>query len=223
MNISKKNGFSILGVILIIVAIIVAIGVWALSGQSNTSNTNASSDILASSLVIDSRSIMSEYEKLVISQKSNDASITFQPGVSDINNFVNADNGFPVPNVPAQAVIQGTVEPRGIYVFSKAFNANLGDVNQPDHAITVAGVKDSVCQKINLSLHASTDIPVFTALSDSGAFVQGATASNPNTSVLVKFNDGGTAVSGLGWVNGCIKGNNGATDDNFYFQILKST
>jgi hypothetical protein len=52
MQIKKKNGFSILAIILVIVAVIVAIDILALSGQSiNSSSADISTSILASTIL----------------------------------------------------------------------------------------------------------------------------------------------------------------------------
>jgi type II secretory pathway pseudopilin PulG len=218
MKIKKKNGFSILAIILVIVVVIVAIGMWALSGKTNTSNTGDSSNsVLASTIVNDSSSIKLQYDTLAINGQSN---IIFMPGQSAQNNILDPVNGIEFPNVPSKAIntdLGGA--PTGIWVLNNAFNSNLGPSN-PDTAIIVSGLKDGVCKAINKTLYGSDTIPEYGPASGAPFFTYNATSTNPNTTQSIDFPSGGVGVNSITWDMGCIR-SPGSTDQNAFFRILK--
>lgn len=216
LNIKKKNGFSILAIILVIVAVIVAIGVWAISGKTNTNNSGDSSNsIMASTIVNDSSSIKLAYDSLNIAGVSN---IIFVPNQSGANNMLDPVNGITAYKASAQAINKDQPEPMGLWVYSKTFGTTLGPSN-PDTAILLSGVKDSICKQINKTLHGSDLIPEYGPATGAQFFVNGASATNPNSTTAIDLN---TAVGtrDLTWDMGCIKPP-GAIDQNLFFKVLK--
>ncbi len=220
INIKNKNGFSILAVILVIVAVIVAIGVWALSGESNTSSSSSSSaKIAASAIINNASSIKLAYDTAVINGASP-ASITFMPNVAGSTNILDPVNGINLPKESANIFKADYLEPNGIWTLNKNFYAILGSPGQPEIAVTLAGIKDSVCQEINKNVNGSDFIPVYPPFNNSEQFVVGSTASNPNTTTQIDFSTGGTDTNSLSWELGCIKGAN-ANDNNVFYRVLK--
>jgi hypothetical protein len=217
LKIKRKNGFSILAIILVIVAVIVAIGVWALSGKTNTSNSGDSGNsIMASTIVNDSMSIKLAYDTLNISGVSN---IIFVPNQAGANNMLDPVNGITAYKASAQAINKDQPDPMGTWVMSKTFGTNLSPSN-PDTAILLSGVKDTICKNINKTLHGSDTIPEYGPATGAQFFVNGATVANPNTTQAIDFASGGVQVNSLTWDIGCIKPP-GAIDQNLFFKVLK--
>lgn len=216
MRHSKQHGFSILGVILVIVVIIAAIGVWAMSGQTNTStSTSSTADVLASSLISDSSTIKLAYDTLVVGGSSANT-ITFSPDPAATDNVLDPIKGAGLMKAPARAIREGATEPDGIWVYTKTLAAQVG-TSQTDIAVVLAGVKDSVCKRVNFSVSGSEDIPSYTGKTTSASFVTGATAGNPNSSVALDFGNNGVAANG--WTYGCVKGS--GADQNLFFRVLQ--
>lgn len=216
LNLQKRNGFSILAIILVIVAVIVAIGVWALSGKTNTNNSgDSSTSILASTIINDSSSIKLAYDTLNISGVSN---IIFMPNQAGANNILDPVNGITTYKASAQAINKDLPEPMGFWVYSKTFVTTLGPSN-PDTVILLSGVKDTVCKSINKTLYGSDLIPEYGPATGAQFFVNGATATNPNTTTAIEFATA-TGTRDLTWDIGCIK-SPGATDQNLFFKVLK--
>lgn len=220
IRIEKKNGFSILAVILVIVAVIVAIGVWALSGETNTSSSSSSSAKIASSAILNNASsIKLAYDTAVINGASP-VSITFNPNVSSSTNILDPQNGINLPKESANIFKADFTEPNGIWTLNKNFYAILGSPGQPETAILLAGIKDTVCKELNKNINGSDFIPTYPPFNNSEQFVVGSTASNPNTTTAIDFSSGGTDTNNLNWEIGCIKGAN-ANDNNVFFRVLK--
>jgi type II secretory pathway pseudopilin PulG len=218
MRLKKRNGFSILAIILVIVAVIVAIGVWALSGTSNTSSASSStSDIQVSALMNDTSAIKLAFDELIINGAS-DTSIVFVPNAlstPQAPNVLDTVNGIAMPRPSSKMIRDDATEPNGIYVYSKTFATG----SQYKKAILLAGLKDSVCSGINKSLNGDANIPKYGSINDSQGFVTGATASNPNSNVVIDFSSNGLSAFS-GWTIGCIAGA-GASDNNMFFRVLK--
>lgn len=223
IRIKNKNGFSILAVILVIVAVIVAIGIWALSGESNTSASSSSSAKVAASAILNNASaIKSSYDTLLING-SNPATVVFLPNVASTAaapNVLDTVNGINLPKESANVFKGDYTEPNGVWTMNKSFYAILGSPGQPETAIFLAGIKDSVCKEINNTLYGSDFIPTYPPFNNSEQFVVGSTASNPNTTTQIDFSTGGTETNNLAWNNGCIKGAT-VNDNNVYFRVLK--
>lgn len=220
IRIKNKDGFSILAVILVIVAVIVAIGVWALSGETNTSSSSSSSAKIASSAILNNASsIKLAYDTAVINGASP-ASITFVPNVPGLTNILDPVNGINLPKESANIFKADYIEPNGVWTMNKNFYSMLGSVGQPETAILLAGVKDTVCQETNKNVNGSDFIPVYPPFNNSEQFVVGSTAANPNTTTQIDFSTGGTDTNNLSWEMGCIKGAS-ANDNNVFFRVLK--
>lgn len=221
LNYNKQQGFSILAVILVIVAVIVAIGVWALSGQTNTSNSgNSTSDIQASSIVNDSGAIKLAFDTLIINGASA-SSIVFVPNVASTAaapNMLDPTSGVQVPKPNANAIKPSPAATEGFWVYNPtAFKGNaVGVAANADQVVYIAGVKKGVCERINNTLYGSTVIPA-SALATSAAGTASATTTTPTTAAALDL----TAVGGAaGWTSGCVATTAGG-DDNIYFRVLK--
>lgn len=215
MIIIRKNGFSILGVILVVVAIIVAIGIWALSGQANTSENSANVKPLASAILNDSSSIKSRFDTILIDGGSAN-NVIFKPTVQDANNILDPNKGISNPS-QGKALIDGVALPN--YVYNKNTNFT-GLSGKHDIVIMLAGVKDSVCKEINSQVNGTTDIPVFAPIGDYYAFISGASASDPNSNVQLDMTTA-VATNGLNWSIGCIRGASTYDGNNVFFRVLK--
>ncbi len=192
INTKKESGFSILAIILVIVAVIVAIGVWALSGQSNSSNSQGTtSDIQASSALNDINIIASKFDSLVISGY-NPERIVFKP--------------------------EDAAAPEGMYVYSKSIKGNQIGTEKDDFGIVLAGVKSSICKRLNYTLYGSENIPKLSGVANSAAFVSNATAVEPTTTATLDL-AGNDAV--VGWTNGCVASGSSDSDQNLIFKIVK--
>lgn len=219
----KKNyqGFSILAVILVIVAIVIALSVWSFSGTVN--NTNSPSDkVLANNIIKDGAAIKSTYDRLIISG-ANYQQIVFKPGVNSTSTAMNVYdplNGMEVPKVNPNAIRSNAStqnNSEGLWIYSSNFIASyIGDRLLPDPSVLVAGVKDSVCKQINMQLYGSSFIPSISGYAYSHIFVTGATQINPNTNSMI----GIFTPEDMYWMSGCISANNNP-DNNVYFMVLK--
>ena len=220
INSNKQQGFSILAVILVIVAVIVAIGVWALSGQTNTSSSgNSTSDIQASSLVNDSGALKLAYDTLVINGSSA-SSIVFVPNTASTPgapNVLDPVNGVQLPKPNANAIKVGAGATEGIWVFNKTgFVGNGVGTASADPVVLVAGIKKTVCERVNNTLYGSTTIPVST-LATSAAATTGALSTSPTSTAAVDIS---AVAAAAGWTSGCFTTVAGG-EDNVYFRVLK--
>lgn len=218
INIKKEQGFSILAIILVIVAIVVAIGVWALSGQSNSSNSQSSSaELVGSSIINDSSSIKSRFDELVIGG-ANPSRIVFKPSLADSYNIYDPQTGLSVLKAPTSAVRAESSVPEGIYVFSKTLKGNQIGTEKDDYAIILAGVKATVCRKLNYITYGSENVPKLASIGTAAGFVTNATAADPNTGVSIDLS---SIDSVQGWTMGCIASGSSDSDQNFFFRIVK--
>lgn len=223
-NSNKQQGFSILAVILVIVVVIVAIGVWALSGQTNTSNAgNNTSDIQATSIINDSAAIKLRFDSLTISG-STPSSIVFIPNTASTAsapNMLDPATGLQVPKPNVNAIKTGATVPVGIWVYNpnnfqgRSIGTIAGDIF--DHTIILAGVKKTICEKINYTLYGSTSIPVM-AMANSDSFVTGATVAAPTTNAATYVS---SIAEPAGWMIGCLATTAGV-DDNVFFRVLRA-
>jgi type II secretory pathway pseudopilin PulG len=215
----KQQGFSILGVILFIVILIVAISVWALSGQTNTNNSgNTTADIQAASIGNDASSIKLAFDTLVING-ATPSTIIFTPNVAttaSTPNILDQTTGLQIPRPNVNSVRTAVAEPEGIWVYSKTLTGNNIGTSAADFAIVLAGVKNTVCERINFNLYGVATIPPVTTPTTGAGFVTGATVGAPTTTAAITLPAGAN-----GWSSGCISAN-GVADNNMYFRILKA-
>jgi hypothetical protein len=219
VNLIRENqkGFSILGVILISVAIVGVMGVWSISGQTNTSNSSsASRGVMGSGIVNDANAIKNAFDSLLINGV-NSASIDYLPNTIGLNNILDPERGISRPRTNPSA-LGSSIFPKGQWVYHKNIKImGVGSSAVSDYAIILPDVKDGVCQGINERIYGSSVIP------DSGltqnAFTLGATNESPVVTSLVDL----SSLSAVnGWVSGCISATGGtAGASNLYFRILK--
>lgn len=217
INSSAQKGFSILSVILILVVIIAAIGIWALSGSTNTSGASSGgAKIQASSILNDSSSIKLAFDSLIINGTHKD-SITYALDGS-VNSML---TGMAAPTVSANSFKSDAFGSEGYFVHSKVVGLNITNDNNQHPVIMLAGLKNSVCEQLNSDLHGTTQIPVYASFTDARQFTAGATRDNPNTTAPVDFKSNGLGAGHIteNWTQGCISGTN-TTDSNLYFRKL---
>lgn len=218
INSKKERGFSILAIILVIVAVIVAIGVWALSGESNSSSSQSTtSDVQASSLLNDTGSIMSQFDRLVISGYNADR-IIFKPNENNAYNLLDPHTGVSAMRPPSGVIRGEAPAPEGIYVYTKTIKGNQIGTEKDDYAVIVAGVKASTCRRLNYSIYGSEAIPKFTSIASSAAFVSGATAADPTSTASIDLT---TTEAVIGWSKGCVASGSSDSDQNLFFRIMK--
>lgn len=221
---NQQKGFSILAVILVIVAVIVAIGVWALSGQSNVSSTgNGSLDIQASSVINDAMAIQSSYDRLIINGNTF-GSIVFMPNIPSTAtdpNMLDPMTGIQVPKVNSNIIRTGAAAPEGIWIYKMNFAVppKVGS-KRTLPAIMLGGIKDNVCNRINYNLYGITTSPSRPSGSSIQSFLNGATVQDPNALSSVQLID--EAITGIdGWTSGCLKSSLAVADNGIYFKILE--
>ena len=220
LNYKKQQGFSILAVILVIVAVIVAIGVWALSGQTNTSNSgNSTSDIQASSIVNDASSIKLAFDTLIVNG-SDATKVVFVPNTASTAgapNMLDPTNGIQAPKANTNAIRSGATAAEGVWVYNgTAFKGHTVGTTAADQAILLAGIKDTICQRINNTLYGKTEVPAITVTTPTAS----ATSLVPTTAAAVDLLTATPAGVPTGWTSGCI--GTGTADSNFYFRILRA-
>ena len=215
---SKKSqgGFSILGAILVVVAIVGMLSVWTMSGQTNTSTAaSSSSDVMGSSLVNDASAIKATFDTLLVNGYAA-SSITFIPNTAGASNILDPTNGVQLP-IPNSNALGNTAFPSGAWIYKPSgFVGNNTGSGSEDQAMMLAGVKDGVCQQINKRIFGST------AIGASGAstvdWTTGALAATPTSANAVDL----TGVNEVdGAMHGCVSTTDGA-DRNVYFRILKA-
>lgn len=225
LHYKKQLGFSILSIILIIVAIIIVIGVWALSGNSNASSNKSSIDIQSSSIINDGLAIKLAFDTL-ITQGASPTNVRYKPntiGTLEAPNILDTINGISAPKPNIKSIRSSNLTASdGIWILG-SMNINglgLNGVSDFEQVILLTGVKDSVCQSINQTLHGSAFIPA-TNFSNSSVFVSNfmnpINANNPNSNVAMQILDMTSITS---WMNGCLAAANNLTDHNMYYQVL---
>lgn len=215
----KKNGFSILSVILVIVIVTVSIGAWAMSGENNVDKLRGNADIIASSVINDGAAFQLSYDRL-IANGATPAAIVSMPNVKSTPsapNLLDPDEGLEFKPVNKNMVRANADPLEGLWVYNPTGVALAGvGTAATDPVMLIVGLKDSVCRQINYNLYGSTTIPTFgsPALPNPAQRVAGATITNLKSTYTFS---GGTARD---WTKGCF-----ATptkpDWNFYFHILK--
>lgn len=203
INFKKQSGFSILAVILVIVAVVVAIGVWSLSGQSNISNNSSkSNDIIIEGLINDAAAIKSNIETYRITTNNNKR--------LDRSTFV-----FDRPTVNPKLIRQGATIYEGKWMInpSNFFASYVGNPSDEDVTILVGGVIDSVCKKINEKLQGVNTIPAITSYNSSSELV-----SDEDLGYSYNYVYLGSFSSLYGWSKGCFSVKN-IPDNNVFFFV----
>jgi hypothetical protein len=215
MRHKKIKGFSILAVLLFIVGIVVAISVWALSGQNNTSQNDGNVDTLAASIINDGLKYKAVMQQYSIGQSKKFAeNLNFLPNVSSPLNMLDPTNGASWDRVNSKALVTGAEFPKGYWAYNKRlFHAPALGTVSPDNTFLVSGISDAVCKRINEKLHGVSNIPVTNvATSDSTIDI---TMTNANTFNNFQMH---SSLDAYMWANGCLNRANVPTD-NFYYQV----
>lgn len=200
-NYKKQKGFSILAIILLVVAIITALSIWILSGQVNTSSSinNNKNDLLASAILNDSANIQLAFDTLLING-ANSYNIIFSPNISSTSsspNILDPLNGIVINSVNPDAFkydpAHSNVFPSGKWNYNTGPFPNKGS-NQADHYMNVVDIKDGVCASVNKILYGYNDIPI------------------------TVFD-----LAHADWSIGCVRGDNATgPDQNVFYRILKA-
>lgn len=223
-KLSKEKGFSILAVILVIVAVIVAIGIWSLSGQSNSSTASDKTvDVQISGILNDANAIKLAFDNLIINGASS-SSIVFTPNVASTAsapNVLDPINGITLPKVNPNLIRDGATEPEGIWVYRNNIVPPSGvGTGVPTSIILLAGVKDTICQKMVSNLYNNPITPYRSGTAGSSVLVLGATYANPNSTQTNMMFSGSGNNSSSGRTLGCIRASAGGVDNNIIYQIL---
>lgn len=219
----NQKGFSIFMMILVMITIIVAIGAWTFSGDIENGVTQSVADVQVQSIINDGLSLKSSFEQLVING-NHPANIVFLPYIQSsiiAPNILDPLNGSQVSTPSLNTLRKGVTYPDGMWVYHKSISIpQINSVNGSSNmGVLLGGIKDNICQRINLRLHGEETIPAQAGNTFNGsAFVMGsATPNNPNTQQSF-----GIASAGAGWSNGCVFASPGSSDQNIYFQVFQS-
>jgi len=216
---SKQGGFSLLAIILVVVAIVAALGVWAMSGQSNTSSSAASSNsVTASSIINDSSSVKDAFDSLLVGGNVATA-ITFIPNTAGLTNMLDPTTGIQKPT-PSSSAVGVSVYPQGQWTYQTGLKImNVGS-SAAENALVLPDVKDAVCAQINSSMYGTGTATPVSGVAES-AFTTGGTALAPSSAAVVDM----SAVVGVnGWMSGCVSATGGTVGaSNVYFRVLKAS
>lgn len=219
----RKNGFSVLAVILIIVAVIIAIGIWTTSGQSNVSNANMD-EIYAAAIITDGEKIKLGFQKVEInggihsyfvggSSASNVIKYSPLASVGDPYNVL--DPKFGIKKVVVnKAALNPSIPPiEGVFNYSSfGMLTSLGVASKAEQAILLYDVRDSVCKAINKTLNGTTSIP--SLIFNNPHLPEESNLKNYENIDLL------SVAETFGWSAGCISYMAGQ-DRGVYFQVLK--
>lgn len=191
-NKRKEQGFSILAIILLIVAIIASIGIWTLSGQTNFSDYgNSNKSIYADSLMNDAAVLQDEYNKILI-QGGNPRIITDTSSILYRNSSTYALN-FQKPNINIFNNNTSKIDEK-IWLLTTIMGNKVGS-NIGDNGFVFVGVKKEICEIINKNLNNTTNIPV----SDTHSLV---TAGIPPSLSALSIPQ---TTETEGWLEGCVQ------------------
>lgn len=221
LNINNKDesGFSILGILLVIVFLAVALATYLLSGKTNTSSTNsATAKVMASSVLNDASSIQTAFDMKVLMNGVSKQNITFTTDGSP-NSILSTDhNGIEQPAAPAGAIRKDAAAPDGIYAYVNTAYTIPGSIKK---AIVLTGIRTDVCKQINFTLYGKEDIPTYLGAEKSNTVSTGATRTNPNTTHILDLDLAGIKDGhyARGWNAGCMTSAD-SNDQNFFYKIL---
>lgn len=211
LNNKKEQGFSILAVILLIVALIGSIGIWTLSGQTNLSDYgNSNKSVLAASLINDAAVLQDEYNKILI-QGGNPRVVTDTSSILYRNPLTFSLN-FQKPNI--NIFNNGTSNTdEKIWLLTTANGNKIGS-SSLDNSFVFGGIKKDICEAINKNLNNTTNIPVSNV-----SFL--VTGGNPAlTSLAIP-----QTIETEGWMEGCVKSDTNIRTTGvvtyFYFKIAQ--
>lgn len=215
----NQGGFAVLPLLLLAVIIGGALVAWAATSRSNTSAAqDGNNKVMASSIIDEGKSQEQTFTNLVTNGVVA-TSITYDntsgQGIFDPN--VGIIKPIPQGNAMQPAASLGATE--GFWVYNKQFKGNgIGTQAGPDYVVTVGGIKNGVCSKINDVLYSlgSTTAPPAVAAAES-AFVGGATVATP---VSTGSPDLSSTAAVLNWPAGCVQTSDGKY---VYFHVINAT
>lgn len=206
----KQKGFSILAIILVIVAAIVAIGVWSLSGNINLSPASTSTlDIAISGLLADADNIKNTVDTTLIKKGADYKSqITYNTFTYDRP----AINAKLIRSTLGNSEGKWTINPNNFFASGiSGYNDN------PDTTLLVGGITDVACKNINNKINGTTVMPVLTTYPSSNDAVSLISASVPGYTFNYIYLPSITQLAG--WTRGCISVRN-IPDNNIFFFVL---
>jgi len=216
----KQKGIAVLPLLLMAVIIGGALVAWAATSRSNTSAaTDGNNKVMASSIIDQAKAQEQTFTNLVTNGVTA-ATITYDTttgqGVFDPN--VGIIKPIPQGNAMLPAASLGATE--GFWAYNKVFKGNgIGTQAGVDYIVTLGGIKNGVCSKINDVLYAlgATTAPPSVALAEA-AFVGGATPAAPTSTSAAADLSSTAAV--LNWPAGCVQ----TSDGKFvYFHVVNAS
>lgn len=221
----KQQGFSILAVILLIIAIVVAIGGWLASGAVNTNIANTNKyEVEAASIMDDANAIKNVYTRLTYSGADSSQVIYLpnQNASATTFNILDPQKGIKQPTIGLINAQRALEEAESLWVFNNSSfsGMNIGTTAN-DPVILLAGLSDDTCKIINTRLYSINIIPKLTGFTTGASWVTGATKDNPNTSKAINLNNITVAPQPNGWTAGCIAPAS-LKNNNLFFYILKT-
>lgn len=238
----KQKGFSVLAIILLVVAVVVAIGVWAMSGNSNNSSLSKKvADVEATSIIQNATKLQQAYDALRIEGYTKDTIyLTRTPALIGYNrpgNIYNPTTGIPPIEVSSKALKDAASlnTSEGFWVYNNNVQTSgLGSSGVAQPAILLAGINDTVCSSINKILTGSTTAPKFDSgsiatppLLNAGNVTNGATKINPTSTTTLRVT-ANKISKGCFASNGYTSASAGPSDpanvlpnENVYYQQLE--
>lgn len=223
LNYKKQQGFSILAIILFIVVILIAIGVWIFSGTVNTNMLNTNKlEIEAAAIIADANAIKNVYTNFTYSG-ADSSQITFMPNQgSSLSsyNILDTKRGINRPVLQLINIRGQLLAPESLWVFNNTgfSGMNVGTITS-DPVILLAGLSDDTCRIINTKLYGVTTIPKVSSILTAENWVSNATLNNPNSNKVINLNSLSISPSPNGWTSGCLSSQN--FNQNVFFYILK--
>lgn len=201
---------------MVITAVVVAISAWALSGQTSNSNMNQNTEVLATSIINEGYKYKNVFMQKTIGQDvSLYNNLLFSPNVVNPLNLLDPNTGASWEPINQKALVVGAQFPKGYWAYNKRFfTASATGSAVRDPTFLVAGLSEPVCKKINLILHRSEVIPVYTYDYD---VTDDITRTNAITTNIISMH---YEIATAKWLNGCINRSNNP-NDNFYFQVAQ--
>ncbi|WP_432263146.1 hypothetical protein [Cupriavidus sp. TMH.W2] len=214
---SKQKGIAVLPLLLMAVIIGGALVAWAATSRSNTSAaTDGNNKVMASSIIDQAKSQEQTFTNLV-TNGITPATVTYDTttgkGIFDPNVGIIK----PIPGGNSMQTPLGATE--GFWTYNTAFKGNgIGTQAGVDYIVTLAGLKNGVCSKVNDVLYALGNVaPPTVALAES-AFVGGATNAVPVSTSSGADLSGTAAV--LNWPAGCVQTSDGKY---VYFHVVNAS
>lgn len=221
----KQQGFSILAVILLIIAIVVSMGAWLLSGTVNTNVVNNNKfEVEASAIMDDANAIKNVYTRLTYSG-ADSSQITFVPNQAaspTTFNILDPQRGIKQPTIGLLNIHRQLEESESLWVFNNStFSGFNVGTQTADPVILLAGLSDETCTIINTKLYGVTTIPKLSGFTTGASWVTGATKDNPTSNKSINLGNIITTPQPNGWTTGCIAPAS-LKHNNLFFYILKS-